>query len=35
MVLFNTEKRPEDIRHVYMNGAEVLRESPQDRGKPK
>ena len=34
MVLFNTEKRPEDIRHVYMNGAEVLRNAPQDRGKP-
>jgi chorismate mutase len=33
MVLFNTEKRAEDIRHVYINGAEVLREFPQDRGK--
>jgi chorismate mutase len=33
MVLFNTEKRAEDIRHVYINGAEVLRNAPQDRGK--
>jgi chorismate mutase len=33
LVLFNTEKRAEDIRHVYINGAEVLRNAPQDRGK--
>lgn len=31
MVLFNTEKRPEDVKHVYMNGAEVLRDPPQAR----
>ena len=35
LVLLNTEKRTEDIRHVYINGAEVLREFPKDRGKPK
>jgi chorismate mutase len=33
MVLFNTEKRAEDIRHVYINGAEALRVPPQDQGK--
>ncbi len=33
LVLFNTEKRAEDIRHVYINGAEVLRNAPQDRGR--
>lgn len=32
MVLFNTEKRAEDIRHVYINGAEALRAQPQNRG---
>ncbi len=35
MVLFNTDKRAEDIRHVYINGAEVLRVAAQDQGKPK
>lgn len=32
MVLFNTEKRAEDIRHVYINGAEALRAQPQNQG---
>ncbi len=34
MVLFNTEKRAEDIRHVYINGAEVLRMPSPDQGRP-
>jgi chorismate mutase len=33
MVLVNTEKRAEDIRHVYIRGAETLRDYPEDRGK--
>ncbi len=35
LVLFNTEKRAEDVRHVYINGAEVLRAAPPDQGKLK
>lgn len=33
MLLVNTEKRAEDIRHVYINGAEVLKVPPPDQGK--
>ncbi len=33
MVLFNTDKKAEDIKHVYIRGAEVLRNSPVGRGK--
>lgn len=32
MVLINTQKGAEDIRHVYINGAEVLRTPPPGRG---
>lgn len=31
MVLVNTEKRAEDIRHVYINGAEVLRVTAPEK----
>ena len=27
LILFNTEKRAEEIRHVYIRGAEVLRQN--------
>lgn len=30
LILFNTEKKAEDIEHVYIRGAEVLRQRPQD-----
>jgi len=33
LILFNTEKKAEDIVHVYIKGAEVLRHSPNDGGK--
>lgn len=33
MILFNTEKKAEDIVHVYIKGAEVLRQSPDKGGK--
>jgi len=29
LILFNTEKRTEEIIHVYIKGAEVLRQEPR------
>ncbi|MFC1924538.1 chorismate mutase [Chloroflexota bacterium] len=26
LILFNTEKKPEEIEHIYIKGAEVLRQ---------
>ena len=33
MVLFNTDKKAEEIKHVYIRGAEVLRDFQGGRGK--
>ena len=33
LILFNTEKKAEDIVHVYIKGAEVLRHLPNSGGK--
>ena len=32
LVLFNTDKKLDEIKHVYIRGAEVLRQPPQGRG---
>ena len=33
LILLNTEKAVEDIKHVYIRGAEVLQEMPQSEEK--
>jgi len=33
LILFNTEKKTEEIIHVYVKGAEVLRQEPRRGGK--
>lgn len=35
LILYNTEKRAEEIRHVYINGAEVLRVDISSAAKKK
>jgi chorismate mutase len=29
LMLFNTDKKADEIKHVYMRGAEVLRQAPE------
>jgi chorismate mutase len=32
LILFNTDKKSDEIKHVYIRGAEVLRQPPEGRG---
>ena len=32
LILFNTDKKAEEIEHVYIRGAEVLRQEPNNPG---
>lgn len=32
LMLFNTDKKSDEIKHVYIRGAEVLRQPPEGRG---
>jgi chorismate mutase len=32
LILFNTEKKAEEIEHVYIRGTEVLRQELNNRG---
>ncbi len=33
LMLFNTDKKLDEIKHVYIRGAEVLRQAPEGRRK--
>lgn len=32
LMLFNTNKKSDEIKHVYVRGAEALRQPPEGRG---
>ena len=32
LILVNTDKKSDEIKHVYIRGAEVLRQPPEGRG---
>lgn len=32
LILFNTEKKTEEINHIYIRGTEVLRREPERQG---
>jgi chorismate mutase len=32
LILFNTDKKSDEIKHVYIRGAEVLKQPPEGRG---